>query len=73
MVNGEAILRRTHRIHGRAGKKSRIREDSANLIGPIDQSGADPHRPPDYVAGTGLSDTPATGNIAAGHITQPST
>jgi hypothetical protein len=28
---------------------------------------------PDYVAGTGLSTRPATGNIAAGHITQPST
>jgi hypothetical protein len=32
-----------------------------------------PITPRDYVAGTGPCDTPASGNIPAGHITQPST
>jgi hypothetical protein len=52
------------------GNESRINEE-ARLIGPVDQT--DQHAPPDYVAGTGLSDRPSKENTPAGHITQPST
>jgi hypothetical protein len=77
-VNREAILRRTHRIHGwpstrGTGNESRINEEGANLTDTPTSRALTPARPPHYVAGTGLSDTPSKGNIAAGHITQPST